>query len=558
MAGAPPKVAAACKPKRTSDFPRGCSLTMRGHARALVGILASQWLGAVVSVGNAPGIVPFAYDQDVVMKVNGHPLSGIPEEYVAGRVDVRGRGALCPGGSLMFEVVKYPKYGQFGWNNTGSGEFIYSPRDYQALTTNHGVEAEEAVPGCKWDCENCPNYPTIPGVSIGNAGPNQPVADPTATAVCNGHMTTCDGFRSTLRDSEHPEQERYVPLSSVWGSRWVSGYICPEVTEAQTKEYLHHRDHRFSRNLNDMDQEVRARVECRDIPPRLCVAHMADVPSDSIKFRVVNGFGISNIGEVRIKFERNDRSDFVLKFTIMIGAILAIASCTGLLRVISLQLVLHPEYSYKSLRSLAGFCPPTEDPFIPERSAHDFRPDWLNELEAIWPPPGYVERKQKALRDKELRRLGDALHDREMKAKANKGHENRVHGHRGKPAGVMQTLEKELEDMVHNAVDDIIHPSHILHGHHRENSFEFMRPPQHLCSGCSKTERNPSCPSYRAHLCCFTRARPSALFSMSDGADAAPMGTLTDNCVPPLGGSGLAPRFVTTSTVLLLSLNPEK
>ena len=444
-------------------------------------MVASQWLGTVASVGNAPDIVPFAYDQDVVMKVNGHALSGVPEEYVAGRVDVRGKGALCPGESLRFEVVKWPKYGQFGWNNSASGEFIYSPREYKVLTTNHGVEAEEPVPGCRWDCENCPNYPTVPGVSEGNAGPNQPIPDPTATAVCDGYRTACDGYRSTLRDREHSEQERYVPLSSIWGSRWVSGYICPEVAEAEKELWRYYREHH---SLDDMDPEVRSRVECRDIPPRLCNPHMADVPSDSIKFRVVNAFGVSNIGEVRIKFERMDMSDLVLKFTIVIASILMCASFTGLFRVIALQVVLHPDYSYKSLRPLAGFCPPAVDPFIAERSAHDFRPKFLNELEAIWPPPGYAERKQKALRDKELRRAEGERIDAEMKAKANAGrvahHTNRDHEHT-----VLETLEHSLENLVHHTVDVVIHPDHLLHGH-REKPHRLLPRPAcsayHLCS----------------------------------------------------------------------------
>ena len=35
------------------------------------------------AVGNAESIVPYAQDQEVEMKVNGHSLSGVPEEYVA-------------------------------------------------------------------------------------------------------------------------------------------------------------------------------------------------------------------------------------------------------------------------------------------------------------------------------------------------------------------------------------------------------------------------------------------------------------------------------------------
>jgi hypothetical protein len=41
------------------------------------------WLCA--AVGNAGDIVPYAVDQEVAMKVNGHSLSGVPEEYVAVR-----------------------------------------------------------------------------------------------------------------------------------------------------------------------------------------------------------------------------------------------------------------------------------------------------------------------------------------------------------------------------------------------------------------------------------------------------------------------------------------
>ena len=57
----------------------------------------------------------------------------------------------------------------------------------------------------------------------------------------------------------------------------------------------------------------------------------------------------------------------------------------------------------------------------------------------------------------------------ENSVKANKGHEV-AHGHREKEPSAMQTIEHSLENLVHNAADDIIHPSHFLHGHHRGNS----------------------------------------------------------------------------------------
>jgi hypothetical protein len=65
---------------------------------------------------------------------------------------------------VKFEIISHPKYGRVGWNNSVSGEFTYSPRQYTLETTNHGREAERAhqIPGCEDKCSggatgDCPN-----------------------------------------------------------------------------------------------------------------------------------------------------------------------------------------------------------------------------------------------------------------------------------------------------------------------------------------------------------------------------------------------------------------
>lgn len=90
------------------------------------------------------------------MTVNGDAMSGVPEEYVSGRLSTRVMSVT----GLRFEMVSKPAYGRFGWNNSVSGEFIYSPRTYSMDTTNHGRLAtnlaSEMVPGCEDTCTGCP------------------------------------------------------------------------------------------------------------------------------------------------------------------------------------------------------------------------------------------------------------------------------------------------------------------------------------------------------------------------------------------------------------------
>lgn len=366
---------------------------------AVIGSLAS-----VSAVGNAVNIVPFAEDQEVAMKVNGHSLSGVPEEYVAGRVTVRGNGASAAGGQLKFEIIKQPKWGQFGWNNSVSGEFIYSPRDYTLETTNHGVESLEPIPGCKYDCGGCPNTWDIDPdltqldfapVADATCGPNginpkdYPIpaagvydaAKPAGYIECDGEKTCCGGYRSTLLDAN---TQKPIPLATQTQKKWVEGYKCPAVGEAggpTEKEIIDVKNADQSRTDDiTVDDAVRSRVECKDVPPRLCVTHMAKVPRDEFKFRAMNDFGSSNWATVTIVFERVDSPAGFLQVVVLIGGILMMATCCGLLRVIALQFILQPYRRYELCgKFCAGFCMPEEDPFEDTRSADDYKPDFLKE-----------------------------------------------------------------------------------------------------------------------------------------------------------------------------------
>ena len=151
-----------------------------------------------------------------------------------GRVTVRGHGALAAGGQLKFEIIKQPKWGQFGWNNSVSGEFVYSPRSYSLETTNHGVEATEPIPGCKYDCESCPNsigpledvtLPTPP-TPDSTCGPTDPAAD--GFIRCDGTLTCCEGHTTALFDKDNQQP---IPIASVQQTRWVVGYKCPQLGE---------------------------------------------------------------------------------------------------------------------------------------------------------------------------------------------------------------------------------------------------------------------------------------------------------------------------------------
>jgi hypothetical protein len=372
-------------------------------------VIAVQSSRLVLAVGNANGVVPFAENQQVSMKVNGHSLSGIPEEYVTGRANVVGRAAPVAGGQWTFHVTKWPKYGQLGWNNSMSGEFMYSPREYSVETTNHGVEAEVPIPGCRFSCESCPNYPGA------HSGPAQPEPDPTADAECDGFRTRCNGFRSTLRDPEFPEQEKYVPLASDEQSRWILGYTCPEPSDQDKRLYRRARaEHNIDHvSLYEMNQEVRQRVECQDVSKRLCTLHMAKIPYDQFNFRVENQFGVSNTATVRIKFERSDDPDGTLQFSILIGGVMMFASCCGLLRTILLQPLLHPEHEYKWIPDvLAGtFFPVPPPPFIRERDAGSYKPQFMLDLELYWPPPGYEARRHETLARAEAKKQAEGQND---------------------------------------------------------------------------------------------------------------------------------------------------
>lgn len=161
---------------------------------------------AEAQVGVMTDSVPFAYDQDVEMKVNGDSMSGIAEQYVSvssatclslallirtylclklsgqGRLTIRTRSLV----GLRFEALTHPTYGIIGWNNSVSGEFVYSPRDYTMETTNHGVESLSPVPGCEKDCSTCPDKTVATQQQIDS------VEDPDFGFPCVTHWAAVD------------------------------------------------------------------------------------------------------------------------------------------------------------------------------------------------------------------------------------------------------------------------------------------------------------------------------------------------------------------------------
>lgn len=351
-------------------------------------------LTTVTAVGNAGDIVPYAVDQEVAMKVNGHSLSGVPEEYVAGRVSVRGTESNAAGGQLKFEIIKMPKWGQFGWNNSVSGEFIYSPRSYSLETTNHGVESTEPIPGCKYDCTSCPNaigelegvdkLPTPP-VANAECGPTtyDAATDSTNPFIpCDGTTTCCEGYESALVD---PANNQLIPIASTQQKRWVIGYTCPGLGDDVSKDgWTQAEQDLYDRAQLDRDikvpEDVKRRIECKDVPPRYCVTHMAAVPYDEFKFRASNAFGYSNWATVKIVFERSDSAAGFLQFTVLCAGILMTMTCCGLLRVIALQLILQPYRRYMLCGKFCGaFCAPPPEAFVLEKTGADYKPDFLKE-----------------------------------------------------------------------------------------------------------------------------------------------------------------------------------
>jgi hypothetical protein len=312
-------------------------------------------------------------------------------------VAVRGRGTAAAGGQLKFEIIKQPKWGQLGWNNSVSGEFIYSPRDYSLETTNHGVESIEPVPGCKYDCSSCPN--TVQqdlGDYVGTLS-SRPVLDaecgaqtkaledlaadpPLRFIKCNGHSTCCEGYRSTLQD---PDNNVLIEIASTMQTRFVIGYTCPGLgeTDGWTQDEQDKYDFwENDRTSTALTEDMKKRIECKDVPPRHCVTHMAKVPYDEFKFRASNAFGYSNWATVTINFERVDSSAGFLQFVVLVAGLLMTATCCGLLRVIALQLLLQPYRRYMVCGKVCGqFCVPPPEPFVSAKTGSDYKPDFLKE-----------------------------------------------------------------------------------------------------------------------------------------------------------------------------------
>lgn len=150
--------------------------------------------GTGVAAGAFDNLIPFAVNQEVDMKVNGDMLSGIPEEYVSGRINVRVKSM----DGVKFEIISHPKYGRVGWNNSVSGEFTYSPREYTLETTNHGREADRAnqIPGCEDKCKggatgDCPNDDPTKG-PIASEKQKKMVLDEEVGFPCTEHWAPVD------------------------------------------------------------------------------------------------------------------------------------------------------------------------------------------------------------------------------------------------------------------------------------------------------------------------------------------------------------------------------
>ena len=281
-----------------------------------------------------------------------------------GRVAVRGSGTTAAGGQLRFGIVKPPKFGQFGWNNSVSGEFIYSPRDYYVQTTNHGVQSENPIPGCKFDCDNCPNE-------------------------------AADGV-STLID---PDNGQIIPLATEEEVKWVKGFECPELSVAEIACVENADDDKTGAlktryNTDGCEDttapecgtydECKDKYECMDVPPRLCAATLALVPRDEFKFRAMNDFGTSNWATVTIVFDHVDSPAAFLQTCVIIGTIMMVATCGGMLRLILLQLLLVPYRRYELVgKFCAGCCAPPEEKMEAPRASGDYKPDFLK--------PGYEE-----------------------------------------------------------------------------------------------------------------------------------------------------------------------
>lgn len=97
---------------------------------------------------------------------------------------------------FKYEALSHPKYGRLGWNNSVSGEFVYSPREYLMQTTNHGREAERPIPGCEDTCTggdtgDCPNKDASKG-PVATARQVSFVEDEDIGFPCVEHMAPVD------------------------------------------------------------------------------------------------------------------------------------------------------------------------------------------------------------------------------------------------------------------------------------------------------------------------------------------------------------------------------
>jgi hypothetical protein len=95
----------------------------------------------------------------------------------------------------------------------------------------------------------------------------------------------------------------------------------------------------------------------------------------------VNDFGTSNWATVSIELKPFYKSDGMLSVIILIGASMMIATCCGMLRVISLQLLLVPYRDYATCGKICGsFCAPAPERTDIGRTDEDSKESTSNPL----------------------------------------------------------------------------------------------------------------------------------------------------------------------------------
>eukprot|EP01052_Picozoa_sp_SAG31_P010247 SAG31_NODE_556_length_14161_cov_3.384943_5_plen_108_part_00 len=91
----------------------------------------------------------------------------------------------------------------------------------------------------------------------------------------------------------------------------------------------------------------------------------------------MNDFGTSNWAKVEILIEHNDKPSGGLQVIVLLAVGMMVGTVCGMLRTVSLQLLLVPTRSYNLCGTFCGFC--CAPPEVSFAEKLDYKPDFISE-----------------------------------------------------------------------------------------------------------------------------------------------------------------------------------